>query len=70
MLVGRPRSYTADEKQHLREVILERTRGYDFPIVTDLDFGHTSPQATLPLGCLARIDTVRERFEILESAVT
>ncbi len=30
-----------------------------FPIITDMDFGHTSPQFTLPLGCRARIDSMR-----------
>jgi muramoyltetrapeptide carboxypeptidase LdcA involved in peptidoglycan recycling len=35
----------------------------------DMDFGHTAPQFTLPIGCLARIDTTSQTFEILESAV-
>jgi muramoyltetrapeptide carboxypeptidase LdcA involved in peptidoglycan recycling len=70
LLVGRPMSYTPEEKAQLREVILERTRAYDFPIVTDMDFGHTAPQFTLPIGCNAHIDSAARRFEILEAAVT
>ncbi len=69
MLVGRPMRYSHDEKAQLREVILERTRRYDFPIVTDMDFGHTSPQLTIPIGCRARIDTASPTFEILEAGV-
>lgn len=69
LLVGRPMSYSAAEKQQLREVILERTRGCTFPIVTDMDFGHTAPQFTLPLGCRARIDVAAQRFEIIDAAV-
>lgn len=69
MLVGRPMLYSDAEKQALREVILERVRRYGFPVVTDVDFGHTAPQMTLPLGCMAEIDTARKRFAILESAV-
>jgi muramoyltetrapeptide carboxypeptidase LdcA involved in peptidoglycan recycling len=38
-------------------------------VVTDMDFGHTAPQFTLPIGCRARIDVPRRRFEILEGAV-
>ncbi len=70
MLVGRPFGYAVSEKEDLRRVILERTRAYDFPIVTDMDFGHTAPQLTLPLGCRAAIDTGEHRFAILEAAVS
>lgn len=69
MLVGRPLGYSDEEKQTLREIILERTRNYRFPIITDMDFGHTAPQFTLPIGCQARLDSGQKRFEILEAAV-
>ncbi|MES1184569.1 MAG: S66 peptidase family protein [Myxococcales bacterium] len=70
MLVGRSMRYSPAEVAELRDIILERTRRYDFPIVTDMDFGHTSPQLTLPIGCRARIDTTQQTLEILEPAVT
>lgn len=70
MLVGRPMRYTDDEKQKLRDVILERTKRYAFPIVTDMDFGHTAPQFALPIGCKALIDSDRQRFEITDAAVS
>jgi muramoyltetrapeptide carboxypeptidase LdcA involved in peptidoglycan recycling len=70
MLVGRPMRYSEQEKRQLHEVILERTRTYHFPIIAEMDFGHTSPQFTLPIGCLAAIDAERRYFEILEGAVT
>lgn len=35
-----------------------------------MDFGHTSPMLTLPVGCRALVDAELERFEIVESAVT
>ena len=69
LIVGRPIRYTEAEKQQLREVILERTRGYVFPIVADMDFGHTAPQFTLPVGCRARIDAESQRFAIIDAAV-
>jgi muramoyltetrapeptide carboxypeptidase len=69
MIVGRPMYYSEEEKQTLRERILARTQGHTFPIITDMDFGHTAPQFTLPLGCLARIDSKKKRFEIFEKAV-
>lgn len=69
MLVGRSMGYSPSEKAELRAVLLERTARYDFPIVTDMDFGHTSPQFTLPIGCQARVDAAQRTFEILEPAV-
>ena len=54
LLVGRP---------------MKRTRDFAFPVVTDMDFGHTAPQFTVPIGCRARIDTDSKLFEILASAV-
>lgn len=69
LLVGRPMRYTEEEKQQLREVVLERTRGYTFPIVTDMDFGHTAPQFTVPIGCRVRIDAENQRFEVIDAAV-
>jgi muramoyltetrapeptide carboxypeptidase len=69
MLVGRPIYYTDAEKQELNEVILERTKKFPFPIVTGMDFGHTAPLLTLPLGVRARIDVEARRFEIIEPAV-
>jgi muramoyltetrapeptide carboxypeptidase len=69
MVVGRPMRYTDEQKAQLREVVLERTRRYGFPIVADVDFGHTSPQLTLPIGCRAELDVGERRFAIVEAAV-
>ncbi len=69
MIVGRPLGYTDAEKHKLNEVILERTRRYDFPVITGMDFGHTAPQITLPLGCRAQIDSPGRSFRIVEPAV-
>lgn len=69
LLFGRPMFYEPEEREQLREVILERTARYGFPVVADMDFGHTSPMFTLPIGCRAVIDADRGRFEIVEPAV-
>ena len=70
LLFGRPMYYTPSEKRELYRVILDRTEGYGFPIIANLDFGHTAPQFVLPIGCRARIDGSNQRFEIIESAVS
>ena len=70
MIVGRPMRYTAEQKEALREIILTRTQAFDFPIISDMDFGHTAPQFILPIGCQAEIDSDRKCFSILEPAVS
>lgn len=69
LVVGRPMKYSDREKELLRQTILEKTAKYAFPILTDVDFGHTSPQLTLPIGCMARVDSEEKSFSLLESAV-
>jgi muramoyltetrapeptide carboxypeptidase len=70
LLVGRPMRYTPEQRRELRDVVLERTRAFGFPVVTDMDFGHTSPMFVLPLGCRARIDADQRTFAIVEAAVS
>ena len=70
LLFGRPSGYAPEERRALREVILARTARYDFPVVADMDFGHTTPMFTLPVGCRAVLDGEDQRFAILEAAVS
>ena len=70
LMFGRPMRYSGPEKQELHKVLLDRTSDYDFPVVSEMDFGHTSPQFLLPIGCRARIDTQGKRLDILEAAVS
>lgn len=69
LLFGRPMGYTEVERESLREVLAERTAPFSFPVVADMDFGHTAPQFILPVGCCARIDSESRIFEIVEAAV-
>ncbi|NPC91943.1 LD-carboxypeptidase [Bacillus sp. WMMC1349] len=39
----------------LFSIINQATEGYDFPIVIDVDFGHTDPMLTLPNGVTATV---------------
>jgi muramoyltetrapeptide carboxypeptidase len=54
----------------LDPIVLEATRGHEFPVVADLDFGHTDPMLSLPWGVNALLDATEEpRFELREAAV-
>ena len=70
LLFGRPMDYSESDKEALRQVIMERTAGFEFPVISDMDFGHTAPQFILPVGCRARIDSEEESFSILDAAVS
>ncbi len=69
LLVGRPLGYTEEQKEQLDAILVDRTRRYAFPIVSGADFGHASPQLTLPIGCMAEIHASEHRFAIVEAAV-
>lgn len=68
LLFGRPYGYSDEQRREFHEVITERTARFDFPVIADMDFGHTTPMLTLPIGCRARIDGEARSFEIVEAA--
>ena len=39
------------------------------PIITNMDFGHTDPMMTLPLGVRAQVNCTTQVFSILEAGV-
>ena len=41
----------------------------DVPVITRMDFGHTAPAFTLPMGCLAEVDCTARTFSLLEPSV-
>ena len=73
VLLARSIRYSQQMTQQLyaevRRVLAEFGRK-DMPVIANMDFGHTSPQMVLPIGCRAIIDPERKRLSVLESAVT
>ena len=71
LLFGRARSYSQEEKLELDKVLVQVVSGEfgrsDMPIVSNMDFGHTSPQWVLPLGVAAEIDCDSRSFRLTES---
>lgn len=67
LLLARPRGYAPEQVQALygwvRRVLAEAGRP-DLPVVANVDFGHTSPQLTLPLGGRARLDPPAGRITV------
>ncbi len=67
LILARPRDYTPDMTASLyrwvRRVLAEAGL-LDGPAVANVDFGHTSPQLTLPIGARARLDPAAGRVTV------
>lgn len=74
VLVGRStRNRKTGEKIAYDETILKVIAGeekhHDLPVITNMDFWHTAPTMTLPIGALTEIDCASQKISILESGV-
>ena len=69
ILFARPSNFKTDsEDRTLYDILREFGNRYKIPVVADLDFGHTAPMMTLPIGIKGRIDSLKKEIDILESA--
>ncbi len=57
ILFGRFQRKSAMTREKIQRLISLRPQLSGIPIIADLDFGHTSPIATLPVGGHVSIDT-------------
>lgn len=69
MIVGRPFGYNKSQVKDLVKIIRSRTEGYNFPILFNVDVGHTDPMITIPLGMRVKLDSSKKLFKFLESGV-
>lgn len=67
LVVGRPRLFTSDSREQLDQLLVEVTAGHDYPVVTEVEVGHTDPMLTLPNG--VRAELAGTDLTVLESAV-
>jgi muramoyltetrapeptide carboxypeptidase len=58
-----------DMTDDIKDLVLDITGDYDFPIIAGLDFGHYTPNMPLPLGIKAAMDTDGTRVWLKESYV-
>lgn len=74
LVIGRfhPKVGLGTENEILKEIVFRTTRGYHFPVVYDVDFGHTDPMFILANGihaALAAKENGEISFRMLEAAV-
>jgi muramoyltetrapeptide carboxypeptidase len=58
-----------DRTDEIRELVMDITAGYDFPIIGNMDFGHYTPNLPLPIGIKAAMNTDGMRVWLKESYV-
>jgi muramoyltetrapeptide carboxypeptidase LdcA involved in peptidoglycan recycling len=72
LLIARPMGYSQLQTfqlwAHARTVLAEAGRP-QLPVVANVDHGHTSPAAVLPLGALARVDPVDRTITVVDAGV-
>ncbi|MCJ1382962.1 hypothetical protein MMC17_006075 [Xylographa soralifera] len=69
MVIGRPYQYDEEVWANWEAMIVEMCAGTDFPILCNVDVGHTDPILTVPLGARCRLDSGKDEWVVLEKAV-
>ena len=69
MIIGRPFGYSQAQIKDLIKIIQSHTQGYTFPILFNVDFGHTDPMITIPIGVKGYLDSRKNEFGIVENGV-
>lgn len=64
LVVGRPFGYSEEESKIFKDIILDNTQGFDFPILYGIDIGHSDPMITIPLGSETIINSKNNTFAI------
>ena len=70
LLVARPYGFDADQHARFIKYLSERTAPYSFPVVANMDFGHTTPMITMPLGIQVSMDSESSAVSIDEAFAT
>ncbi len=68
LVIGRFCSGTFDENV-ISTILTFNLRNSFFPVMYNVDFGHSDPLLTIPLGINCEVDTEKRQIKLLESAV-
>jgi len=70
LVVGRPYGYSQDERAFFNEMVSGLVADSSYPVLLNVNIGHTDPMVTVPLGVRASMDSSCNLFSIDESGVT
>ncbi|KPH97299.1 peptidase U61 LD-carboxypeptidase A [Actinobacteria bacterium OK074] len=68
LALGRVARCDEQTRRRLHTVLLDAVAAYDYPVLADVECGHTDPMATLPIGVRCALDG--DELRLLEPAVT
>lgn len=67
LVIGRlPDSVAFSERDPFEDILATALEGYDIPVLYDVDFGHTDPLLTIPIGMIGELDAGTGVFRVLE----
>jgi muramoyltetrapeptide carboxypeptidase len=73
LVIGRPSRIGEEGRKEYAEIVMGQLdvagTGRDFPVLMNVDVGHTGPILTVPLGVLCSLDSERGEWKILEAGV-
>jgi len=64
LILGIPYRYDEKMKREFYELVLKRLEEFDFPILANVNFGHTDPIITIPYGSIGILDSNENTFII------
>jgi muramoyltetrapeptide carboxypeptidase len=65
ILIGRFQKGSNMTKEALTKILESKQELNDIPIIANVNFGHTDPLATIPIGVKASVNALKEKIEIL-----
>jgi muramoyltetrapeptide carboxypeptidase len=69
LIVGKGYGYSEQEREYFKQIIVNHTRDYDFPVLFNVNIGHADPIITLPLNVKVTLNAENNVFSIDESGV-
>jgi muramoyltetrapeptide carboxypeptidase len=70
LIIGRfARSVGFSKSDSLHMILEDALKGYKFPVITEVDFGHTDQLWTIPVGIKIKMDTKNSLISLQESCL-
>ncbi|MBM3199490.1 LD-carboxypeptidase [Candidatus Woesearchaeota archaeon] len=70
LIIGKGFGYTEEEREKFKQIVVHHTKDYEFPVLFNVNIGHTDPMITLPLNVKISLDSEKDMFRIDEEGVS
>lgn len=69
LIIGRGFGYSVEDRKKFKNIIKQHVKPYNFPVLADVNIGHTDPIITLPLNVEVTLDSEKNLFSVDESGI-